>query len=84
MNTVPTTSNIIRSNIFLPEEIDQFIKSEAKHQKTTKGNIIIMAIKALKKQQLKSQMEVYYADPQNQAKEKTLSEASITAQSPLS
>lgn len=84
MNTSLTTSNtIIRSNIFLPKEVDQFIKSEAKQQKTTKGNIIALAVKALKKQKLKKQMDTYYADPKNQAYEKELSEESLIAQNPL-
>ena len=77
MNTSTTDSKKqTRSNIFIPKEIDDFIKKEAKRLRLTRGEVISLAVRALEKQRLKEEMELYYGNPENRKFEQQMAEES--------
>lgn len=70
MNSKNSGQNtMIRSNIFLPKDIDQFIKSQSKAMGVTKTELMITAVKELKKAILRTQMKQYYSSEKNQQHE---------------
>ena len=73
MKSQKTSQNtMIRSNIFLPKEIDQFVKSQSKAMGVTKTELMITAIKELKKSFLREKMKHYYASEKNQQHEQNM------------
>jgi len=77
MNTSLKSKNYVRSNLFIPKEVDVFLKKEAKKQKTTKGNIVARALRLLEREKLRKEMEKYYQDPENRIYERGMAEESF-------
>ena len=76
MNTL-AEKKYVRSNLFIPKEVDAFLKKEAKKQKTSKGNIVTRALRLLEKEKLKKAMQNYYQDSENNAFEREMAESSF-------
>jgi hypothetical protein len=68
---------MVRSNIFVQAQTQQFIKEEAKEKRTSTGSIVDIAIRALKREKIRQQMISFYEDPAAIQEERQLAEASF-------
>lgn len=55
-------ANSIRSNLLLDVSVHDFIKTQSRNRGVTKGQLVGLAIKALKRTELKKQIKGFYAN----------------------
>lgn len=63
---------MIRSNIFLPQELDEFVRQQSKALQISKTELFVKALREFKKASLRAQMKQYYASEENQKHEKNM------------
>ncbi len=64
----------VRSNLLLDPSVHSFIKIQSRNRGMTKGQIVSLAVKALKREELKKDIKSFYANSEAKKEDQSLAE----------